>query len=474
MAAGGAGHTDYIEIPIMEAARRCGLTLNSRTLEREEVEASCPFCGDHAGKHHLFLNTSRNVYWCALCGAKGNSVSLYARVNGINYKTAAEQLVEACKIYPFPSRPTPKTPPEQEIAPLSVRHDVYYDMLSHLELSEKHRNDLRERGLDDARIDRNMYRTLPRDEGARRFLAGMLADFHSLKGIPGFGIYKGWWTLAGEAGLLIPYCDKDGYIQGLQVRLDDESNPNRKYRSFASGHLDGGTANRAWIHVTGNIDSDVIYLTEGGLKGDVASFLDEDALFVCFAGINTLGLLEETLRGLKGRRYRVALDMDKLGNWRVRNAYRDIKKIIASVGGKEVMPMNWNMSFKGVDDFYLGRSLARKRGLDLEHFAENDITRYLEKLWRREYPEQDQGFIRSCEWEYLTLPVDEIKCSAPRNLRKAKRYLALLQSGAQFPPMVCVNKEVIDGQHRFWAYQQAGYRYVNIYQNKPWVLPAAA
>lgn len=50
----------YRTIPILDAARRCGLVLNDRTLEWEEVEASCPFCGDHGpGKYHLFLNTRR-------------------------------------------------------------------------------------------------------------------------------------------------------------------------------------------------------------------------------------------------------------------------------------------------------------------------------------------------------------------------------------------------------------------------------
>jgi len=37
-------HDLYEEIPILEAARRCGLVLNDRTLEWDEVEASCPFC----------------------------------------------------------------------------------------------------------------------------------------------------------------------------------------------------------------------------------------------------------------------------------------------------------------------------------------------------------------------------------------------------------------------------------------------
>lgn len=72
-----SGHS-YQEFPILNVARRCGLVLNDRTLEWEEVEASCPFCGDHGpGKHHLFLNTTRNIFRCVLCGEKGNSVSLY-------------------------------------------------------------------------------------------------------------------------------------------------------------------------------------------------------------------------------------------------------------------------------------------------------------------------------------------------------------------------------------------------------------
>ena len=70
-----SGHS-YQEFPILNVARRCGLVLNDRTLEWEEVEASCPFCGDHGpGKHHLFLNTTRNIFRCVLCGEKGNSVS---------------------------------------------------------------------------------------------------------------------------------------------------------------------------------------------------------------------------------------------------------------------------------------------------------------------------------------------------------------------------------------------------------------
>lgn len=79
----------YEKLPIVDAARRCGLMLDARTLRREEVEAACPFCGDHGpGKYHLSLNTSTDQYRCNLCGARGNSVTLYARLHGIGNKEA--------------------------------------------------------------------------------------------------------------------------------------------------------------------------------------------------------------------------------------------------------------------------------------------------------------------------------------------------------------------------------------------------
>lgn len=331
-------HDLYEEIPILEAARRCGLVLNDRTLEWDEVEASCPFCGDRGpGKYHLSLNTRKNQYRCNLCEASGNSVSLYARMNGTSYRQAHEVLSKDGGIYRFPQQPLSQKPPEPEPKPLAMRHDVYYDMLSHLTLSPKHHNDLLSRGLSEERISQNMYRSLPSGTSARRLLAGMLSDFHDLEGIPGFYVDKdGFWNISGHSGLLVPYCTMDGYIQGLQVRLDDEKNPERKYRWLASRGRPHGVRCPAWIHVTGNP-------------------------------------------------------------------------------------------------------------------------------------------IHTCEWEELTLPVNELTADPPKDMRKAKNYLRLLQEGtADFPPLVCVNRMVIDGQHRFWAYRQAGFQQVKVYQNKPWAMPAAA
>lgn len=150
-------------------------------------------------------------------------------------------------------------------------------------------------------------------------------------------------------------------------------------------------------------------------------------------------------------------------------------ELIRSIPDIHVRPMNWNATFKGVDDFYQARNYAASKGVNILDMTSNFITRYLDDLWRREYPDQDRGFIRACEWEELTIPLSELDSDLPQNMEKAEQYKQLLLSGqADFPPLVCVNRMVIDGQHRFWAYQQLGHQSVKIYQNVPWALPAAA
>ena len=467
----------YEEFPILNVARRCGLVLNDRTLEREEVEASCPFCGDNGpGKHHLFLNTTRNIFRCVLCGEKGNSVSLYAKLEGVSNRQAFRALSEDARIFRFPKPPLSKKTAEREPSSLAVRHSTYHEMLMHLQLSPKHKADLMSRGLNEERIEHNMYRSLSSSESARHLLAGILSDFHTLEGIPGFYVKDGQWTIAGRSGLLIPYRDKAGLIQGLQVRLDDETNPARKYRWLSSRGMAHGTRSRSYIHVTGNLSARTAYLTEGGLKGDVASFLDHDALFLCFAGVTATAGIKEVLLSMNNiEDVVVALDMDKLMNWRVQRAMENLMDLIRDLPGLRVRLMNWNMSFKGVDDFYKARNDALSHGVNILDMTSNFITIRLEELWKTEHPRQDCGFIRACEWEEVTVPLDQLAADPPRDMRKALHYLELLQKGrVQFPPLVCVNHTVIDGAHRLWAYRQLGFRQVTVYQNKPWTMPAAA
>lgn len=132
-----------------------------------------PFCGDHGpGKYHLSLNTSTDQYRCNLCGARGNSVTLYARLHGIGNKEAYRALAEGSKIYPMPHPPaSPKT--ERQPLALAQRHAAYTTMLEHLVLLDQHRENLLERGLSEERIQQNQYRSMPETEQGRRVLAAL-------------------------------------------------------------------------------------------------------------------------------------------------------------------------------------------------------------------------------------------------------------------------------------------------------------
>lgn len=350
---------DYKKIPIVDTAHRCGLVLNPRTLNRGEVEASCPFCGDHgAGKYHLFLNTSTDQYRCVLCGAQGNSVTLYALVMGLSNREAFQELEEGGNVYPMPKQPDSQY---TEAAPrkLSERSEVYSTMLDLLTLSDRHRENLIGRGLSEERIEQNQYRSMPETEKGRRILADLLRSCGcNLSGIPGFRTRYGEWTLAGPSGFLIPVRNKEGLIQGLKIRLDDEADPGRKYRWLSSRDMPNGTRSYSWIHVTGNTANKRAYLTEGPLKGDVASFLDNDALFVCIGGVNAIHGLKETVLDLGVTELVEAMDMDQTTNPHVRNAILAICKEVGHLSNIKYSKYVWSPVYKGVDDYYHARAAA--------------------------------------------------------------------------------------------------------------------
>lgn len=349
----------YDKIPIVETARRCGLVLDSRTLRREEVEASCPFCGDHgAGKYHLSLNTNTDQYRCNLCGAHGNSVTLYAKLKGVGNKEAYQELSRECKVYPMPSQPISQNTERQPVF-LEVRHAVYSAMLEHLTLLPRHEDNLLKRGLSKERIEQNQYRSMPESDSARRLLATLLRSCgHELLGIPGFRTYYNEWTLSGPNGFLIPVRNKDGLIQGMKIRLDDEADPGRKYRWLSSRSMPNGTRSYSWVHVTGNPNSKRAFLTEGPLKGDVASYLSGDALFICIGGVNAIHGLKDTLTDLGVTEAVEAMDMDQMVNPHVRKAIQTIRNEVRGIKGLKFTKYTWDPAYKGVDDYLLSKARA--------------------------------------------------------------------------------------------------------------------
>ena len=107
--------------------------------------------------------------------------------------------------------------------------------------------------------------------------------------MPSLRKWYGAWRLCSYSGLLIPIRDATGQIQGLQIRR--ENTARMKYVWFSSVGKPYGTAARSWIHVTGDCTQHTAVITEGPLKGDVASALSDNALFICVPGVSAIKYL---------------------------------------------------------------------------------------------------------------------------------------------------------------------------------------
>lgn len=98
------------------------------------------------------------------------------------------------------------------------------------------------------------------------------------------------------------------------------------------------------------------FLTEGPLKGDVASFLARDELFLCIGGVNALHGLTDTIRALGVREVVEAMDMDQMTNPNVRKAVLTMRREVQKIPGIRYAKYTWNPAYKGVDDYLLSRA----------------------------------------------------------------------------------------------------------------------
>jgi len=370
---------EYKKFDIINVAERCGIKFKTRTLSRAEIEAWCPFCPTQSSDYHMTLNREKERFYCHKCSAGGNSVTLYAMIYGVDNREASERLAGGFDA-PLPEiekKPAAQKLPGYEPAPIRQRHDAYYSMLEMMKLSGRHMKDLTDRGLSRDRIALNMYRSMPINLSEKRKIAAELAKRHDLRGVPGF-YYSGIrWELCGKPGILIPVLDMQGYIQGLQIRLDGAKM--KKYRWLSSNPEYGlpyGTPSSVWIHVTGNRGSGEAFITEGGLKGDIASYLSGDRLFICTAGATSIRFLPEVLASLNVRKVIGCYDMDKLTELKAllqkrHDDPRDesakkpcpLEKMEAVVR-KTGLPYDrceWEPELNGIDDYYLNHFIRYQK-----------------------------------------------------------------------------------------------------------------
>lgn len=342
-----------------------------------EVFAICPFCGDARGKFSYVIEKGRkkDVYNCFACGESGGALKLHMQLSGENFDDE-EEIKKACReIYSqlengnIQSRRTAYVPvKEAERASLNYTRKVYKEMLKHLSLSSRHKNDLIRRGLTEEQIKQFGFKSVPDDR--RTFCRKLRAAGLNLEGIPGFYLDKyGKWNMQSIPGYFCPVYDDKGII-GFQIRAD-EPKGNAKYLWFSSAGKEKGASSGGCItRLRGKSDNGVTIVTEGVLKATVIyCLLDKSVTVVGVPGVAVVKSLPAVLKPEDTFVFE-AYDMDKaiLSNdpheiektQRIEQAAEHLRTILTELGIPNA-PLKWDMTtdgywkgnYKGLDDFLL-------------------------------------------------------------------------------------------------------------------------
>lgn len=351
-----------------------------------EIAIQCPLCGKNKDLgSSCSLNLRKDVFHCFHCDRGGGAALVYSELHGVSMQDAASAVrhmeFHGGIVTMQESSEDEYEEQSEELADISIRHDTYTKLLTLLRLDDKHKEDLKNRGLD--MNDLPFYATINTvnyDE-RRRIASVLIKDGAVLKGVPGF--YKdkeGFWVIAKvKRGILVPYRDHNGMIQGLQIRKDKESivhykdgSKGSKYTWLSSKRVpkgcSGGTGAKTFLHYATTFlqeengprepffPGDYIILTEGGMKADIFNRLSgKPALAV--PGVNAGKALRKELRFLKFKKVRtiyLEFDMDYEQNESVAKAMEKTKRIIESEGF-QCRHLTWDTKggrLKGIDDYY--------------------------------------------------------------------------------------------------------------------------
>ena len=300
------------------------LGLHIRHKNTVSLDVDCPFCGDRKGK--LNLNLKKNVFKCNRCGESGGMLALYGKIYGLDNQTSCREIKDAlgrneqAPAYEVKWREI-KPAAEDEVitleqAPDEVKHKTYTMLLNQLTLTEPHKEGLLKRGFTEQQIEKNGYKSTP-VFGFRSLARRLLKMGCVLEGVPGFYEEEsGEWSIhftAKSSGFLVPVRNIEGFIVGMQIRLDHPYD-GRKYMWLSSVNYNKGTSSGSPTHLAGEPGAKTVFVTEGPLKGDLSHALSGKT-FGCVPGANQYANLPAFLSEMKGYGTEFvyeAYDMDKL------------------------------------------------------------------------------------------------------------------------------------------------------------------
>ncbi len=339
-----------------------------------QIQARCPFCEDR--KAHLNVNLTKDVFRCSRCGVGGGPLQFWAELKHESTREAYKDLCQrAGQVFQKRSRlQKPKTamPPAETMAQIPIQNPekldaAYRGLLEQLTLSDIHRKKLLDRGLLEPDLDRLLYRSAPMGV-TDKYVNHLLEQGIELDGVPGFyqDPYTGHWELdIRGSGILIPDRDAHGWIEALQVRMDDTSAG--KFLNFTSAERNCGTQTSCCPHFAGVVPGmPSVLVTEGVMKADVARSLSvqlgKPLALVGLTGVANFGQFRRAiseLQEMKIPKVYLAFDMDAAVNENVRRA-RDKVLEMGIAAGLEMALLSWDPTYKGIDDLLLAKQKAKK------------------------------------------------------------------------------------------------------------------
>lgn len=360
-----------VRFSILTVAEKCSINYDPKPNGHGTFNAECPFCESSSKKLSLVVEaningkTYTNSYRCFKCGEYGNAIGLYARLKGIDKQTAIKELandinVSKNKEVEKKIIDSKEHPSCLETADINSLDKVYRAFLDLLPLYESSLKNLRDRGLTDDYIRLKKYRSLPRSYKERYAITDKLIEMgFNLEGIAGF--YKdkyNHWTFSNSQGFLIPIKTIDNKICSFQIRLDEKIGKMR-YLYFTSSKYESGAKALACPSISYGNNTDTIYITEGVLKGDVATFFSNDT-FISVPGVNSaIDILIDMLKTLNPINTVICYDMDMYENDDVKKALIKLINILNENNIYCELKL-WDKNFKGIDDYYFKLNKTKK------------------------------------------------------------------------------------------------------------------
>lgn len=449
------------------------LPLENARISGGTIYADCPFCGSKGALH---ISINKNMWNCCSCMMKGSNNSgggrtqLYAKYYNISNSEAYHNICDYYGIQKDYRTPDAENSKQQETKRKDIRSidHAYRTLLSLLTLTDEHRKALKKRGLSDDAINRHQYRSVPLT-GIDNIVQALLS-YTNLEGVPGFYMVNGEWKVnftPSLAGILIPVIDREGYIQGMQIRLNKPIRGS-KYLWFSSSGKEKGTSPGSPIHFIGDPLAKTVVITEGSLKANVAFemskyLMKEPLTFVAIAGCGQFNAMRKALSSLKEYGCELVydgFDMDKFKN---PNVYRAMAKNfdIAKEVGVRMEVYRWNAievfgNFKKnvpykvmINDqnyaFYSTYENNKREFYD-EFYADDQTGRLIipEPILNPEHPHEDV----SCKLiDMETGSYTEFKMNVDATINKCDDYTVWQRKGIDdyFYSLACLKKKQSKG-----------------------------